>query len=144
MLPTKRTPTTRPHRPNVVYVFRVEPIAPYGWFVYLDGFPKTHFFAMKDLALIYARARAKATLPSVVLSVAADGKVEVHRTYTEPRAEEAHRDQRCAAGAPSRLVLPAALRAAHEVQQRVQQREHAGRQGGAPARPLARHTARPV
>lgn len=131
MLPTKRTPTTRPYRPNVVYVFRVEPIAPYGWFVYLDGFPKTHFFAMKDLALIYARARAKATL-------------QVHRTYTEPRAEEAHRDQRCAAGAPSRLVLPAALRAAHEVQQRVQQREHAGRQGGASARSLARHTGRPV
>jgi len=108
MLTTKRTLTTRPRRPEAVHVFRVEPIEPYGWFVSLDGSPQTHLFALRDLALVYARARARMSLPSVVLAVAAGGKAEVHRTYTDPRAPEARSDQRRAAGAVSSISPPAA------------------------------------
>jgi len=73
----------KPHRQNEkgVHVFRVESAQPYGWIVYLDGFAKTHFFASRSLALMYAREWAKANPPSVILLVGPEGRVDVRETY---------------------------------------------------------------
>ena len=66
---------------SVVSVFRVESAQPYGWIVYLDGFPKTHFFVGRSLALMYAREWAKANAPSVILVTGSSGQVERQETY---------------------------------------------------------------
>jgi hypothetical protein len=64
-----------------VNFFRVESAEPYGWIVYLDGFSKTHFFASRSLALMYAREWAKANAPSVIQVVALNGRVELDETH---------------------------------------------------------------
>ena len=62
-------------------IFRVEPAQPYGWMVYLDGFPKTHLFVDRSLALMYAREWAKANVPSVIHVAGSDGQLERNETY---------------------------------------------------------------
>lgn len=74
-----------------VNLFRVESAEPYGWIVYLDGFEKTHFFASRSLALMYAREWAKANAPSVIQVAALSGHVELEETHNvrmvpEPRS----------------------------------------------------------
>jgi hypothetical protein len=62
-------------------VFRVESAQPYGWIVYLDGFPKTHLFVGRSLALMYAREWAKANAPSVIHIADLSGQLEREETY---------------------------------------------------------------
>jgi hypothetical protein len=66
---------------SAVSVFRVEPAQPYGWMVYLDGFPKTHLFVDRSLALMYAREWAKANVPSVIQVAGSSGQLEREDTY---------------------------------------------------------------
>lgn len=66
-------------------VFRVESAQPYGWIVYLDGFPKTHLFVGRPLALMYAREWAKANVPSVIQVVGSGGKLEREETYGDAK-----------------------------------------------------------
>jgi hypothetical protein len=63
-----------------VKVFRVESAQPYGWIVYLAGFPKTHLFVGRSLALMYAREWAKAHAPSVIQLVDSSGQVDREET----------------------------------------------------------------
>jgi hypothetical protein len=67
---------------SAVKVFRVESAQPYGWIVYLDGFPKTHLFVGRSLALMYAREWAKANAPSVIQVVDSSGQVDREETYS--------------------------------------------------------------
>jgi hypothetical protein len=64
-----------------VSVFRVEIAQPCGWIVYLDGFPKTHLFVDRSLALMYAREWAKANAPSVIQVTGSSGQVERQDAY---------------------------------------------------------------
>ena len=84
LTPPGPTLTMKTRRPNTIHVFRVEP-AEDGWFVHLDGSPTRHFW-MKNLALSYARAQAKVTLPSVVVAATPDGKIEVHHSQVSIEA----------------------------------------------------------
>ena len=52
---------------SAVRVFRVESAQPYGWIVYVDGFPRTHLVVGRSLELMYAREWAKANAPSSVV-----------------------------------------------------------------------------
>jgi hypothetical protein len=62
-------------------LFRIESAQPYGWIVYLDGFPKTHLFVGRSLALMYAREWAKANAPSVIQVADSSGQLEREETY---------------------------------------------------------------
>jgi hypothetical protein len=66
-----------------VRVFRVESAQPYGWIVYLEGFPRTHLFVGRSLALMYAREWAKANAPSVIQVAGSSGQVEREEIYGE-------------------------------------------------------------
>jgi hypothetical protein len=66
---------------TAVSVFRVESAQPYGWIVYLEGFPKTHLFVGRSLALMYAREWAKANVPSVIQVAGSSGQLEREETY---------------------------------------------------------------
>jgi hypothetical protein len=67
---------------TAVSVFRVESGQPYGWIVYLDGFP-THLFVGRSLALMYACEWAKANAPSVIQVAGSSGQLEREDTYGE-------------------------------------------------------------
>jgi hypothetical protein len=70
---------------SALHVFRVESAQPYGWIVYLDGFPKTHLFVGRALALMYAREWAKANVPSVIQVAGSGGQLEREETYGDAK-----------------------------------------------------------
>jgi hypothetical protein len=70
---------------SAVSVFCVEPAQPYGWMVYLDGFPKTHLFVDRSLALMYGREWAKANAPSVIQVAGSDGQLERRESYGDAK-----------------------------------------------------------
>ena len=55
-------------RGSAAPVVRVEPIVPGRWIVYVDDFRKARVFAIKNLALVYARRLAVANPASVALA----------------------------------------------------------------------------
>jgi hypothetical protein len=62
--------------------FRVESAEPYGWVVYLEGTPRTHFFMARGLALSLAKLWAQALPPSKVQLVDLSGRVTQEWTFT--------------------------------------------------------------
>jgi hypothetical protein len=78
--------TLRSHQSPAVHIFRVESAQPYGWIVYLDGFPETHFFASRSLAIRYARDWAERNAPSEIHVVGSSGLIEHRQTYASPRS----------------------------------------------------------
>jgi len=62
--------------------FRVESAEPYGWVVYLEGSPRTHFFMARTLALSIAKLWAQALPPSKVQLVDLSGRVTQEWTFT--------------------------------------------------------------
>jgi Uncharacterized protein conserved in bacteria (DUF2188) len=84
----KPNKTLRSHQSPAVRVFRVESAQPYGWIVYLDGFPETHFFASRSLAISYARDWAKRNAPSEIHVLGPGGLIEHRRNYGSPRSSD--------------------------------------------------------
>ena len=85
-MPGKPTTAMKARRKrSAVSVFRVEPAQPYGWMVYLHGFPKTHLFVDRSLALMYAREWAKANVPSVIQVAASGRQLERKETYGDTK-----------------------------------------------------------
>jgi hypothetical protein len=70
---------------SAVSVFRVEPAQPYGWMVYLHGFPKTPLFVDRALALMYAREWAKTNVPSVIQVAGSGRQLERKETYGDTK-----------------------------------------------------------
>ena len=84
----KPNKTLRSHQSPAVRMFRVASAQPYGWIVYLDGFPETHFFASRSLAIRYARDWAERNAPSEIRVVGPGGLVEHRRIYYSPRSSD--------------------------------------------------------
>jgi hypothetical protein len=84
----KPNKTLRSHQSPAVRIFRVASAQPYGWIVYLDGFPETHFFANRSLAIRYARDWAERNAPSEIHVVGRDGLIEHREIYASPRSSD--------------------------------------------------------
>ena len=72
-----------PPRRGTAHVVRVEPIVPRRWVAYLEGHRKVRVFAVKSLALVYARHLASARAECVMPAIADDGTVEANCTGGE-------------------------------------------------------------